>query len=216
MELDETAKSNELHLKIKELGQQNADQQDEAKQKMQKMEKDHEQLKEELLGLYEKKLAYEEDQYKDLKFLQKRTKTEYEDEIGQLHKQHEKAIETLLEEFKTELHKVQDKYELSKRTTDGLKMINEEKLTQQEDDQFKDHLWIDDAQKKENKDLQSVLDDLQNDIVAQDCKLRRHRDDTKKFEQRAKYEMETLERKQMEADDLTKKIKMKEEKKQKV
>jgi len=28
---------------------------------MQKMEKDHEQLKEELLGLYEKKLAYEED-----------------------------------------------------------------------------------------------------------------------------------------------------------
>jgi hypothetical protein len=149
---------------------------------MQKMEKDHEQLKEELLGLYEKKLAYEEDQYKDLKFLQKRTKTEYEDEIGQLHKQHEKAIETLLEEFKTELHKVQDKYELSKRTTDGLKMINEEKLTQQEDDQFKDHLWIDDAQKKENKDLQSVLDDLQNDIVAQDCKLRRHRDDTKKFE----------------------------------
>lgn len=73
---------------------------------MQKMEKDHEQLKEELLGLYEKKLAYEEDQFKDLKFLQKRTKTEYEDEISQLHKQHEKAIETLLEEFKTELHKV--------------------------------------------------------------------------------------------------------------
>jgi hypothetical protein len=32
-------------------------------------------------------------------------------------------------------------------------MINEEKLTQQEDDQFKDHFAIDDAQKKENTDL---------------------------------------------------------------
>ena len=69
MEKVETNELHDLHLKLKELSQQNADQQDEAKQKMQKMEKDHELLKEELLALYEKKLAYEEDQYKDLKFL---------------------------------------------------------------------------------------------------------------------------------------------------
>ena len=86
MERSTSSELYDLHNEYKKLSNENQDQQDEAKQKMQKMEKDHELLKEELLALYEKKLAYEEDQYKDLKFLQKRTKTEYEDEISQLHK----------------------------------------------------------------------------------------------------------------------------------
>ena len=40
---------------------------------MQKMDKDHEVLREELVTLYEKKLDYEKAQYGDLKFLKKRT-----------------------------------------------------------------------------------------------------------------------------------------------
>lgn len=49
---------------------------------MQKMDKDHEVLKEELLALYEKKVAYENEQYNNLKFLKKRTCKEYDDEIA--------------------------------------------------------------------------------------------------------------------------------------
>lgn len=49
--------------------------------------------------------------------------------------QHEQAIETLLQEFKRNLQRVQERYETSKRETDGLRMINEEKLTMQEEEQ---------------------------------------------------------------------------------
>ena len=47
-----------------------------------------------------------------------------------LQRQNEEAIEKLLNEFKNNLGKVQDEYEDSKRTADGLKTMYEEKLTQ--------------------------------------------------------------------------------------
>jgi len=51
-----------------------------------------------------------------------------------LTRMHEAAIEELLQEFKANLERVQERYEGSKRTADSLKMINEEKLTQQEEE----------------------------------------------------------------------------------
>lgn len=61
--------------------------------------------------------------------------TAYENQIMSLTSQHEQAIETLLQEFKRNLQRVQERYETSKRETDGLRMINEEKLTMQEEEQ---------------------------------------------------------------------------------
>ncbi len=54
---------------------------------------------------------------------------QFELEISQLTGQHEAAIESLLGDFKHHLKRVQEKYEAAKRESDGLKMINEEKLT---------------------------------------------------------------------------------------
>ena len=58
----------------------------------------------------------------------------YEIKIKELQKQNEEAIEKLLKEFTNNLGKVQEEYEDSKKTADGLKMMYEEKLTQQEDE----------------------------------------------------------------------------------
>ena len=52
-----------------------------------------------------------------------------------LNEQHEKAIDILLQEFKKNLSRVQEKYEASKKESDQLKMMNEEKLTMQEEEQ---------------------------------------------------------------------------------
>jgi len=39
-----------------------------------------------------------------------------------------------LNDFKEQLQKIQEEYDKSKKTADGLKMIYEEKLTQNDDD----------------------------------------------------------------------------------
>jgi hypothetical protein len=56
-------------------------------------------------------------------------KNNFELEIKELQKLNELAIEKLLNDFKDELQTVQDEYDKSKRTADGLKMIYEEKIT---------------------------------------------------------------------------------------
>lgn len=58
----------------------------------------------------------------------------YEQECEEIIKLKEKNTEQLLDDFKNELQKVQDKYDEEKRKADGLKMMYEEKLTQQDDE----------------------------------------------------------------------------------
>lgn len=51
-----------------------------------------------------------------------------------LTEQHERAIDQLLKEFKMKLSQVQEQYEKSKKESEQLKMINEEKLQMQEEE----------------------------------------------------------------------------------
>lgn len=66
-----------------------------------------------------------------------------------LTEQHEKAIDTLLQEFKRNLERVQQNYEKSKKESDNLKMINEEKLTMQEGEQNDEVASVDNRQQTE-------------------------------------------------------------------
>ena len=45
------------------------------------MTKDHNDLMEELVQLYERKVSYEQKQIEDLHFMKKKTEKEYQDEI---------------------------------------------------------------------------------------------------------------------------------------
>ncbi len=63
-------------------------------------------------------------------------KDQFENEIKTLNDKHDANVELLLNDFKTKLQDVQGLYEDSKKVADDLKMMNEEKLTSQEQDQL--------------------------------------------------------------------------------
>jgi hypothetical protein len=60
MEREEASKLNILTQQYKELVTEDQEAKDNAKQKTNTMDEDHKQLKEELITLYEKKMAYEQ------------------------------------------------------------------------------------------------------------------------------------------------------------
>ena len=76
----------------------------------------------------------EKHQFDQLSTAKEDQKQEFETEIKELQKLNEQAIESLLNDFKEQLQKIQEEYDKSKKTADGLKMIYEEKLTQNDDD----------------------------------------------------------------------------------
>lgn len=141
-----------------------AEQKDENTQHMKKLEITHTQYKEELQELYEKKLQYEQQQLQILIKDQKAMEQQFNNEITSLTSQHEQAIETLLQEFKHHLQRVQERYEQSKRDSDGLKMINEEKLNQQEEEQDEEIKDLKSKQSEETSKLSEVIIELTNDI----------------------------------------------------
>ena len=106
-----------------------AEQKDENQQQMNKLEINHNQCKEELQDLYEKKLEYEQEQLKRLKEDQTEDKRFFENEIKRLNDRHDEDVEELLDLFKKDLQHEQGEYEDSKKKADDLKMKNEEKLT---------------------------------------------------------------------------------------
>jgi len=57
--------------------------------------------------------------------------------------------------------------------TDGLKMINEEKLMQQDTEQNEEYQGLKKKQGDERDNLENVLLELKNDIVSQECKIQR-------------------------------------------
>lgn len=75
----------------------------------------------------------------------------YEQECEEIIRLKEKNIEHLLDDFKNELQKVQDKYEEEKRRADGLKMMYEEKLTQQDDEDNNEVLEMEQSTEKEKE-----------------------------------------------------------------
>lgn len=100
---------------------------------MKKMELNHLQCMEELQSLYEKKLQMEQQQYNQLASEKESLKNNYELEIKELKKTNEQSVEKLLSEFRINLQDVEDQYQNSKRTADGYKLMFEERLTQDED-----------------------------------------------------------------------------------
>lgn len=85
---------------------QEAEQKDENTQTMKKMELNHLQCMEELQTLYEKKLAFENQNFKRLEKEKNEMQGEYESELKLLQKQNEDAIEKLLNEFRGNLGKI--------------------------------------------------------------------------------------------------------------
>ena len=84
--------------------------------------------------------------------------------IMNLTEQHERAIDQLLREFKHKLSQVQEQYEKSKKESEQLKMINEEKLQMQEEEHNDEVAAIEARQTNEGKQLQQVINELKNDM----------------------------------------------------
>jgi hypothetical protein len=89
---------------------------------------------------------------------------EYERHILKLTEQHEHAINSLLDQFKAHLSRVQEAYEKSKKESEQLKMINEEKLTMTEADNKEEINKINAKQVEEKKSLLDVIDELKKDM----------------------------------------------------
>lgn len=136
MEKKKTELLNKLNRDYEHLQMEEAEQKDENQQQMNKLEINHNACKEELQDLYEKKLEYEQEQFRKLKEAQNETKIEFENEIKRLNDRHDADVEELLNDFTVRLQDVQGMYEDSKKVADDLKMKNEEKLTSQEQDQL--------------------------------------------------------------------------------
>jgi hypothetical protein len=80
--------------------------------------------------LYEKRLAYENQKYTKLERSKAEARMAYENEIGNLSQKNDEAVDGLLNAFKGNLTQVQQEYEESKKTSESLKAVFEEKLTQ--------------------------------------------------------------------------------------
>ena len=120
----------------------------------------------------------------------------YEKQILSLTTQHEQAIDTLLSEFKRNLQRVQERYEASKRETDGLRMINEEKLTMQEEEQKNEIQSIEEKQRKEIQQLEQIIGELKTDMETlkwQKDRLKKEREIFKKKTEAERMATEKLE-----------------------
>lgn len=112
----------------------------------------------------------------------------YEAQILSLTNQHENAIDTLLQEFKRNLSRVQERYEASKRETDGLRMINEEKLTMQEEEQKNEIDQMEEKQMKEIKQLEQIISELKTDMETLKWQKDRLKKEREVFRKKAEYE----------------------------
>mmetsp|Transcript_11207 Transcript_11207/g.11270 ORF Transcript_11207/g.11270 Transcript_11207/m.11270 type:complete len:160 (+) Transcript_11207:2684-3163(+) len=137
---------------------------------------------EELQTLYEKKLAIENQSYIKLEKEKGKLRNEFESDIKHLQKQNEEAIEELLNEFKNNLKNVQSEYDDSKRTADGLKMMYEEKLTQQEDEHEGYIGEMKTEFKLDRESLEDVIGTLKNDIETIKRQIKRIEDEKSNFE----------------------------------
>lgn len=97
---------------------------------MQKSETLHKQAKQELDTLYSKRLEVEVDTYRRLQSEYKKMKDEYDRKIKNLKVSYKEGVDKLLQESKVQLQKDQEDYDQTKKTSDDLKMIYEEKLSQ--------------------------------------------------------------------------------------
>lgn len=134
---------------------------------MNKLEINHNQCKEELQDLYEKKLEYEWEQLRKLKEAQNEMKRFFENEIKRLNDRHDKDVEDLLDDFKVRLQFVQGTYEDSKKVADDLKMKNEEKLTSQEQDQLEEITDLTRRNETEVEGYDKTISELKNQIEKQ-------------------------------------------------
>lgn len=90
----------------------------------------------------------------------------------------EQATEKLLNRFKDELKKVQDEYDKSKRKADGIKMQYEEKLTQQNDDDFGEINRLKEMNDEEIKELNEVISTIKENIET--VKMQASREESEK------------------------------------
>jgi len=140
---------------------------------MKKEELEHVQCMEDLQNLFEKKLQYENQQFKLLEKKKFEMRKNFEDQIKVLQRQNDSGIESFLGSFKGNLKLVQAEYEDSKKTADSLKQIYEEKLTQQEDEHEAEIM----DEKRKFNELSEELNDkigvLNNKIGTEDRQIKR-------------------------------------------
>lgn len=106
MEKAKTEELNKLNRKYEILQMEEAEQKDDNQQSMNKLEINHNQCKEELQDLYEKKWDYEMEQLRKLKEAQNEMKRFFENEIKRLNDRHDADVEELLDDFKVRLQYV--------------------------------------------------------------------------------------------------------------
>ena len=182
MEKRKTDILNELNRRYEDLQMKEAEQKDENTQTMKKMELNHLQCMEELQTLYEKKLAFENQNFKRLDKEKGDMMSEYEGELKLLKKQNEDAIDKLLLEFKNNLGKIQEEYEDQKRVSDGLKTQYEEKLVQTGDEHEAELGEMKNLNKSERDQLNEVILTLKNDIETIKRQIKRIEEEKHDFE----------------------------------
>ena len=88
----------------------------------------------------------------------------------------------MLNDFKVNLKSVQAEYDDSKRTADGLKMMYEEKLTQQEDEHEGEISDLKKEFKNEREGLEDFIGTLKNDIETTKRQIKRIEDEKANFQ----------------------------------
>ncbi|EGR29862.1 WD repeat protein [Ichthyophthirius multifiliis] len=129
---------------------------------IQTLEEKHLKGVEELEGLYEKKLGFENEKYMQQEMEMKEEALKFERTIKELQKKHDNNINMLKTEFNQNFHKAQKVYENMKLTADDVKKLYEEKLSQQEEEHEIEVRQILENNQKECNDLKGKFQELKN------------------------------------------------------
>ena len=125
---------NQLDSRIKSLTEQKAREEQEHTDLLRKRELEFQQSVEEMQQLYEKKLSIESKKYFKLEKDKIEQKQFYEKKLQELRDSYKDEESKALETFKKEMQKVRDQCVITQKNAEQIKMVYEEKLTQQEDD----------------------------------------------------------------------------------
>lgn len=109
----------------------------------------------------------------------------YKQECEDIIRLKEKNTEQLLDDFKNELQKVQDKYDEEKRRADGLKMMYEEKLTQQDDEDNSEVTGMASSTEKEIEQMNDLITTLREDIKSIQREKEREKEEAEQYRRAA-------------------------------
>ena len=158
---------------------------------------------EELENLYEKKLAFENEKYLQLKQELSEEVMKYEDKIKVLDNKHQGTIDHLQTDFRDKYTSAQRIYDNTKQTADELKNECEERLAQTEEEHEMEIRQLKDEHKTEIENLRISLANLrsQNEIFRKESKMNNEeKEKMQKTDEERKSEIEKLEQKLAETN----------------